>query len=92
MGRRHKTVNATAANLMKRGFVVFSPLTHTIPLSQIGVWDDFDWLKPDLEILSVCTAMIIIDIDGWKRSKGIKREIDFAKKHSIPIFHINPKE
>jgi hypothetical protein len=34
---RHAIVNRVAFNLMRQGIMVYSPLTHNLPLDQLGI-------------------------------------------------------
>lgn len=91
---RHHLVNRMALELHKRGRMVFSPLTHNIPLIQVSgkqnFWDD--WGRFDLTMLERCDELIVLQVPGWEESKGVTNEIAHAKKLNIPIEMINPKE
>lgn len=43
------------------------------------------WLEHDLAILARCDKMIVLQLDGWEDSVGLKAEIDFATGRNIPI-------
>ena len=88
--REHRVemVNRKAADLMTQGNLVFSPLSHSHPISQYCTANPCDhdfWLKQDLWILAICDEMHILCLNGWAESKGIKAEIDFAEKHGISV-------
>jgi len=85
---RGEIVNIKAANLMMQGHLVFSPLSHSHSISAHCSVDPCDhdfWLRQDLWILAICDEMHILCLDGWRESKGIKTEIEFAEKLGIDV-------
>ncbi len=81
-------VDKKAAELMMAGNLVFSPLSHSHPISKhcdVDPCDNDFWLRQDLWILAFCDEMQILCLDGWQESKGIKTEIDFAEKLGIAV-------
>jgi nucleoside 2-deoxyribosyltransferase len=85
---RVELVNRKAARLMEEGNLVFSPLSHSHPISK---WCRIDscshnfWLKQDLWILEICDEMHIYCLEGWESSKGIAIEKAYAQKLNIPV-------
>jgi len=71
----------TAEEIIKIGFAVYVPhLSHLWDL--MSPHDYSFWIKNDNEILKVCDALFVIDV----QSNGIKREIELAEKYKIPLF------
>ena len=87
---RFDTVNRVAADLMKRGYAVFSPITQSVVLKQVGdlpkTWDY--WKQIDTVFLKRCDILVVLMLDGWAQSVGVQAEIEIAKANSIPIFYI----
>lgn len=86
--QRVEAVNKKAAELMMAGHLVFSPLSHSHPISkhcQVDPCDHDFWLHQDLWVLEICDEMHVLCLDGWRESKGIKTERDFAMSKSMPI-------
>jgi hypothetical protein len=81
---------AAALRLMEEGYEVFSPIAHS---HSIEVLDgrlrpgDF-WLKQDFAILKKCDKMFVLMLDGWEKSYGIKKEIEFANNNNIPVEYL----
>lgn len=94
MERRFLGVNKAAAILMKMGFLVYSPISHTHPIALAGdlpkEWSF--WGKFDTVMMSHCNCMIVLMQEGWRESKGIKEEIKIAQKLKIPFEFIKPNE
>ena len=79
---RVEAVNKKAAELMEQGYLVFSPLSHSYPISKYCTVDPCDndfWLRQDLWILKTCDEFHILCLKGWWESKGIKAEMAYAK-------------
>ena len=89
---RFRAVNKVAAKLMMQGNLVFSPLSHSHPISKHCTVDPCDhdfWLRQDLWVLSVCDEMHILCLPGWEASKGIKTEMDHAEAIGLPVVMVD---
>jgi hypothetical protein len=91
--QRFNIVNEVAAKLNDRGLYIFSPISHSHPIGLIEkVSNTYEhWLNIDTSILSQCKKLIVLKLKGWQKSHGVKYEIEYAKKHNIPIEYINKK-
>ncbi len=88
---RLQAVTHMAFELRQQGRYVYSPLTHNIPIDQLGVLGDFiSWLEFDHNMLSRCDTLLVLKLPGWQNSKGLAAEIAFAKRNNIPIEEIEP--
>ena len=84
-----------AASLMEQGHIVFSPLSHSHPISRFCKVDPTDhdfWLRQDLAWLRHCDELLVLTLDGWEGSKGIKTEIAEAIKIGMSVRYIQPEE
>ena len=83
---------SVAAELMLSGYTVFCPIAHSHPISKEmtkGAAIDFAfWMKQDLPILSKAQKLFLLKLPGWENSKGMQKEISFAKENNIPIVEI----
>ena len=88
MKLRYELANVAAAILMQEGHVVFSPISHSYPISKYlhNYGDHNFWMNQDMPILKNCSEMIIIDDpnQAWKESKGVNEEISNAQAWEIP--------
>ena len=85
---RFRAACKAASLLMVQGYLVFSPIAHSHTIAQyLDNHLDLDfWLEIDLSFLdSWADEMWILCIPGWWESKGIRREIEHAKKHGIHV-------
>jgi Domain of unknown function (DUF1937) len=89
--RRFKEASTMAAQLMEAGYLVFCPIAHSHPIEYYGMPDlksgDW-WLRQDFAILKHCDILMVYEMPGWNISYGVKKEIEFAKEHGIPIKYI----
>jgi len=74
---RFDAVCVAAANLMRAGLLIFSPIAHTHPIALCGLPKGWEfWEKYDRQFLEACSGMIVLTLDGWQASKGIRAEVD----------------
>lgn len=85
--KRFKMYTKLAAKLiMNKDVYVISPITHGHPIAQIKGFDlHHDWLPLGAELLIPCDELWVLDIEGWRDSKGTKFEITQAELASKPI-------
>jgi Domain of unknown function (DUF1937). len=79
-----------AALLIRRGLVVYSPITMTHPIdvvlaeNQSTMGSDY-WVDFDEAFMDVCSEMFILTLDGWRDSNGIRREIEYFERQGKKI-------
>ena len=92
---RFKKVCEAAAELMKDGYVVFSPIAHSHPIAthgDINPTNNEFWLEQDKALMPICTEMIVLQLPGWEDSKGIKEEILFAEELGIEVYYLKQED
>ncbi len=78
--QRYRIASYVAHHLMQQGHMVFSPLSHSVPIAR---WGDSDgdhefWLRQDASfLLHWATDLYIICTDGTYESYGVNWEIDY---------------
>ena len=84
-----KTAEATAQMLLQ-GLHIYSPIVHCHELAKrFQLPGDFDfWNKYNFAMLGEASALHILELPGWNKSKGIHAEIQYALRLSIPIRNI----
>lgn len=72
--------------------VVVSPMTLYPMLDYVPhIPTNYDYWGPYSEsLLSQCDTLYVLMLEGWKESKGVQGEIDFAMNHKIQIIYLSP--
>lgn len=82
-----------AAQLLKQGVKVYSPIAHTHPLAVYSGLDPLDhsiWLPFDEAMMEAADALVVAHMDGWSSSFGIAHEIKVFLAAEKPIFDLDP--
>jgi len=93
MQDRFAAVCMYASHLMQSGLLAFSPIAHSHPIAVRGglprsfeFWDEFD-----RSILSICDAVHVLTLDGWRESTGIASEVVIADLLGLPVEYVDPE-
>lgn len=91
---RYDAACKKAAELMLAGKVIFCPIAHSHPIAmQMPEGCDIDpdlWKKQDAPYVWMCDEMIVLQLDGWEKSGGVRHEIEVATSRRIPIHYERP--
>ena len=93
--QRFRLATEVAANLIRKGQIVFSPITMTHPIDIVLAGDlgtlgsDF-WVKFDESFMAFCSELAILRVEGWEKSPGILRERRFFEERSLPVWFVDP--
>lgn len=91
---RFEAVNRAAADLMRQGHYVYSPISHTHPIAEAGGlplgWEY--WQQYDRAIMAACNQMVVLMLDGWCESVGVTAEIALAEELGIAVAYLAPSE
>jgi len=83
--------SATAYLINIKKWNVFSPITHSHPLSLSGLRGDWEfWQKIDVEYLRLSERVVVLQLPGWDTSVGVTAEVEIAKQMGIPIHYLIP--
>lgn len=76
-----------AAEMMKAGHRVFSPIAHTHEIGLVlgDAVNHAFWMDQDKAILRHCDKLVVLMLPGWSESKGVAEEVEFARTLGIPI-------
>jgi len=92
MQHRFNVVTKVAAELMKQGKEVFSPITHSHPIAlhlDAGAAVDWQaWEKFDTKMLKCCDELYVLMLAGWRDSVGVEAEMQLAKDLGMKITFI----
>ncbi|MCH9644011.1 MAG: DUF1937 family protein [Gammaproteobacteria bacterium] len=90
---RHRLVNHCVQSYLAQGKLVYSPLTHNIPVRDPKINHTWEmWAVFDKAMLSRCNELIVLQADGWKESIGVTAEIEFATSLELPIQYLMPNK
>ena len=90
--QRYEAVKKLADLLISKGKYIFCPIIHSHEIQQIQKEEPLgwvEWMDQDLTILSRCTALYVMDLEGWLESKGVRAEREFAQKNNMRIEIVN---
>ena len=96
---RFKLVTRATAHFVLQGYIVFSPITHSHPIScemdrgehkPGGVLGHDFWLNQDMHFLNWAEELWILMLDGWEKSYGVKWETDYMYIDQKVIRYVNP--
>jgi nucleoside 2-deoxyribosyltransferase len=81
----------TAAALIRSGIHVFSPLSHSCAIALYGLPTAWSfWESFDRRMLAACDELVVLQLDGWRESRGVQAEIDLAIELDLPIRYLDP--
>ena len=88
---RFVAVCRAAAELMRKGANIFSPIAHTHPIAQFGLPKGWEfWEQYDRLYLEACSELWVLMLDGWRESKGITGEIRIINELGKPVRCVDP--
>ena len=79
-----------AADLMRQGYRVFSPIAHghsiavRSPLPE--TWDF--WREQDFAVLRHCDRLFVLTLSNWIRSVGVRAEIEIMRELGKPVEYV----
>ena len=89
---RFRAANRAAGLLMKRGDVVYSPISHDFPIvEECGLplgFADVSWVfwhASDRSYLSLSRLLVVLCIEGWEEGVGVQAEIAIARELGVAI-------
>lgn len=90
--KRFRQANCYAAALLAQGLLVFSPLSHSVPIAEAGElsWDWEGWEGLDRLFLSICDVLVVLRLPGWQKSIGVRNEIKYFEREGKPIVFGEP--
>lgn len=83
-----------AGKLLAAGVNVYSPIAHSHPLAIYGGLDPLDysfWLPANETMIRLCDQLIVVHMDGWDKSIGVRVEVEAFEKAGKPIWDCDPE-
>jgi hypothetical protein len=85
---RYEYTRVITTNLLRTGLAVFSPIVYGRSMEGIIGTDYLSWKLLNDAMLEVCTSMLVLKLDGWDISKGVRYEIEKATARKLPINYL----
>lgn len=87
---RFHQANRAASKMMKEGHFVYSPISHSHPIAEDGGlplhWAY--WQSVDEFYIKLCQKVVVLKLEGWEKSEGVKAEMAIAEAYGKPIEYI----
>lgn len=75
------------------GLTPISPVTIWGPLDLQGSkFRHEDLMTYCINILSACSMLLVITLNGWEISDGLYQEVEYARENKIPVRYSSAKE
>ena len=79
--RRYEQVCEATAAMLRAGYMVYSPIVHSHPLTEYGLPTEWAyWERLDTRMIAACDALWVLTLDGWSDSKGVMSEMRIAQQ------------
>lgn len=85
--RRYLQARKATQAIIKAGKPVFSPIVYSHHIAEDGGLDgswEF-WQEFDHAMISRCSFLWVLTLDGWRESRGVTAEINLAAKLDKPM-------
>lgn len=91
---RFKNLCEVCGLILNRGNFPLSPVVHGVPIAEhCDLPDDFDfWGDYCKKMIDISDRIYVLLTIGWDSSKGVKDEIDYAKKIGKAVFLVSPSK
>lgn len=87
---RAEIVTKAAVDLLRLNVYVFAPIAYNAPWERHDLPGDWEFWEPfDKAFVERMDAVVVLTIDGWDRSVGVKAEIEFANEKNIPVRYLS---
>jgi hypothetical protein len=89
---RYDAACRAVATYMKMGYTIFSPIAGSHPVFMVdpeigGNWEA--WQKLDKDLIDASEELWVLMLEGWRESKGVNAEMEYAKSKSKPIKYVD---
>lgn len=87
---RHQIVTEVASGLFSTSHSVFSPISHCHEMArQYSLPTDWTyWQKYNRTMISRCTRLLVLCLEGWRESVGVQAEIKIAEEFGLSVEYV----
>ncbi len=91
--RFYEVLQATGI-LLEKGMVVFSPILYCHPVAtNFKMGRDYTfWSFLNTEFIKLSRAFLVLQLEGWDRSRGVSSETVYASTFGLPVRYVNLEE
>jgi len=92
MDDRAEQIMKKAAELIREGYFVFSPITHSHEMAkQYDLPTTFEyWAAANHSMIDWCDTVAVLKLEGWEDSRGVDDEIRYAHLKHKKVILIKP--
>lgn len=87
---------ALGGRLLAKGVHCFTPIAHSHPMAEnapsLGHADHSIWMPFDKQFVDAAFGIIVADMDGWRESKGVTMEVNWAREQGKPLWLMSPED
>lgn len=87
---RFDACTLAATKMSLAGFPVYSQITISHPMNLSAAKNmsgaKIDWAPIDKVFMDKCDEIIVLELDGWKESGGVQREIEYFKDRGAKVW------
>ena len=85
---RYRKVTKIAAIWMEKGYNIFSPITHSHPISKFADLSHAEWLEYDFQWIDACDELWVYCQPGWQTSDGVRQEVQYARNKNKEVIFL----
>lgn len=88
-------ISAIAGRLIQYGLPIFSPIAHSHTICKAARMDFLShdiWLPADKPLVAAAAGLIVADLEGWRVSFGVRKEIEWFREAEKPCLLLDPVE
>jgi Domain of unknown function (DUF1937) len=80
-----------AGKMLLEGYHVYCPIAHSHMIACNA--DGMDarehkiWMPLNYTMMGKCNALLVAKMPGWEESVGVTEEINYFRKHLLPVFY-----
>ena len=91
---RYNAAVEAAGRLMRQGWTIFSPIAHShVIAGRVNLPTTWDyWRVIDEAFLSRADSLMVLTLDGWTSSRGVRDEIAMAARHGVPVSYVRMED
>lgn len=90
---RYNAAEEAAFALFSAGYPTYSPILHWHPTATEydpnNLLGGHYWELANLPFLIAAKTLILLPLEGWRRSRGVRRELEAAKTWKLPTLRLD---